>query len=389
MKTIGYVLAAFPVFSETFVGTEMRAMARHGHRIVPIVLARTNQAGQKADHALAEQAIYLDQINPAGAASILRTPATSALRGIAFSFAQRKLPRRSLIWNALKIAHAARASGCQHLHAHFAGPAAAHAIVAARWIGASMSFVGHGHDIYAEPTDLTAKLVHSDFAVAVCRDMAADFQILAPMTPVAEVTCGVDPTRFTPRPSGQADNGRYLFVGRLVEAKGCADLLDALGRLQAKNMILAVDIVGDGPLRQVLTAQAQALGLTAVRFLGARPAEWLMQEAPAYRALLCPFKEATNGERDTGPVVAKEAMAMALPVIASRFMGLKEMITGETGRLVPPGDSVALATQLAEFECLSPADRTHMGQAGRQRLLDLFTDAHQAEKLSTWVERMP
>lgn len=389
MKTIGYVLAAFPVFSETFVGTEMRAMAARGHRVMPIVLARTPGPSQKADQPLAQQAIYLDRINPAGAAATLRSPATSAPRGIAFSFAQRELPRRSLIWNALKIAHAARATGCQHLHAHFAGPAAAHAIVAARWIGASVSFVGHGHDIYAEPTDLTAKLAHSDFAVAVCRDMAADFQILAPMTPVAEITCGVDPARFSPRPADQPDNGRYLFVGRLVEAKGCADLLDALARLRADKVTLALDIVGDGPLRSALTAQAQALGLTEVRFLGAQPAEWLIEHAPAYRALICPFKEASNGERDTGPVVAKEAMAMALPVIASRFMGLKEMIAPDTGRLVPPGDSFALAETLAEFNSLSPQDRAGMGQAGRQRLLAMFTDHHQAASLSRWVESLP
>ncbi len=389
MKAIGCVLSSFPVFSETFVGTEMRAMIARGHKVVPIVLQRPVNPGQSVDEAMVSDAIYLDQIGAGAALGALIRPSFDVGRGLAFSFAQCKLPLRSLIWNALKIAAVAKAQGITHLHAHFAGGAAAHAILAARWIGASVSFVGHGHDIYAQPEDLTAKLRHVDFAVAVCNDMVHDFRAEAADTQIAQVPCGVDPSRFRPRADGGPDNGRYLFIARLIETKGCADLLDALTMLKESGVAqLMLDVVGDGPLRHALTERAEALGISdQVRFLGARPAEWLVANGPSYRALVCPFKMIPGSlERDSGPVVAKEAMAMGLPVIATRFMGFKEMVTPETGRLFEPGDVVHLARSLIEIDWMPAESRQAMGRAGRARLEAHFTDRRQAELLSAWVE---
>ncbi len=389
MKAIGCVLSSFPVFSETFVGTEMRAMIAHGHNVVPIVMQRPVKPGQSVDQAMADNAIYLDQIGAGAALGALVRPGLQVGRGLAFSFAQCKLPLRSLIWNALKIATVARANGLTHLHAHFAGGAAAHAILAARWIGATVSFVGHGHDIYAQPEDLAAKLSHVDFAVAVCDDMAEDFKTEVANVSVAKVPCGVNPSRFQPRVGGGPDNGRFLFIARLIETKGCADLLDAIALVQNRGIAhLQLDIVGDGPLRQALTDHADRLGIAAqVRFLGAKPAEWLVEHGPQYRALVAPFKMIPGSlERDSGPVVAKEAMAMGLPVIATRFMGFKEMVTPETGRLFPPGDVVALSHRLIELDGMPQEERQSMGMAGRERLEKYFTDRRQAELLSSWVE---
>jgi len=389
MKAIGCVLSSFPVFSETFVGTEMRAMIAHGHKVVPIVMQRPVKPGQSVDEAMAEEAIYLDQIGAGAALGTLVRPSLQVGRGVAFSFAQCKLPRRSLIWNALKIAAVARNHGLTHLHAHFAGGAAAHAILAARWIGATVSFVGHGHDIYAQPEDLNAKLSHVDFAVAVCNDMAEDFKSEVAKVPVAQVPCGVNPGRFKPRVGDGPDNGRFLFIARLIETKGCADLLNAIALLKQGGVAnLKCDVVGDGPLREELIEHAASLGLSEqVRFLGPKPAEWLVEHGPHYRALVAPFKMiAGSPERDSGPVVAKEAMAMGLPVIATRFMGFKEMVTPETGRLYEPGDVAALSRQLIEIDWMSAERRRAMGKAGRARLETHFTDRRQAELLSSWVE---
>lgn len=389
MKTIGYVLAAFPVLSETFIGTEMRAMEQQGHRVVPIVLTKNDFPGQDADKPLVARALYLPDFPHQDGLQALLRPSLTAVRGLAFWIAQCKSPRRSLLWTSLRIAALARATGCDHLHGHFAGPAAAHAIVAARWMGVPVSFTGHGHDIYAICEDLPEKLQATDAAIAVCNDMAAEFLRLAPTAAVSMIPCGVNPNRF--QPGEQQDNGRYLFIGRLVEAKGLDDLFQALHQIKmAQRQTVPVDIIGDGPLRQELEREAARLGIAEqVRFLGARPNQWIAAEAPAYRALLCPFKPARNGERDSGPVVAKEAMAMGLPVIATRFMGFKEMITPETGVLVPVGDPAALAGAILAFDALPPSNRYRLGQAGRARLLALFTDTAQARALSAVIENLP
>lgn len=389
MKTIGYVLAAFPVLSETFIGTEMRAMEKLGHRVVPIVLTKNDFPGQAADRPLVARALYLPDFPRQDGLRAAVRPSLSAVDGLAFWFAQCKSPRRSLLWTSLRIAALARQAGCDHLHGHFAGPAAAHAILAARWMGVPVSFTGHGHDIYAVREDLPQKLRAADAAIAVCNDMAEEFLALAPTASVSMIPCGVNPDRF--QPLDGPDNGRYLFIGRLVEAKGLDDLLEALHQIKRTcGKAIALDIVGDGPLRADLAALAARLGIAAqIRFLGAQAHDWIAAEAPAYRALLCSFKPARNGERDSGPVVAKEAMAMGLPVIATRFMGFKEMIARETGMLVPVGDPAALAQAIAALDDLPPAQRRRMGQAGRARVLAYFTDTAQARALSALIENLP
>ncbi|MDB5360282.1 MAG: glycosyl transferase family 1 [Rhodospirillales bacterium] len=385
MKTIGYVLANFPVLSETFVLTEMRAMMRRGHRVVPIVMTRLDAPRQPDSGDIAAMALYLDQV-PAGAVAGLLPRAGRGLRAaLRFVRAQQGLPRRSLLWSSARIAAAARARGCTHLHAHFAQAGTAHAIVAARLMGAGVSFVCHGHDVYQHPIDLAPKLLGADAALAVCEDMRADLVALAPAAPIFNAPCGVDAERFRPRPE-VTPNHRLLFVGRLIDCKGVDDLLWALAQLPAERRP-GLDIVGDGGLKPELTAMAAELGLgDRVDFLGARSSEWIAEQGPAYMAFVGPFRPAADGLKDTGPLVVKEAMAMGLPVIATRQMGLKETVDAASGFLAEPGDRPSLLAMLERFLALDQARRAAMGRGARARVLDRFTDVRQAETLSRLVE---
>lgn len=384
MKVIGYVLADFPALSETFVGNEMRAMAGRGHRVVPVIMHRLTGPAQPEDVRLADEATTLGMARVSHAIAAALRPAASATRALAFIARQKRLGRLSLLLNGLKIAAVARREGCTHLHAHFAGGAAAHAIVAARWIGATVSFIGHGHDVYSEPEDLAAKLASVDFVIGTCADMVGDFESIVPEVKAYRIPCGTDPDRFHAINANE-DNGRFLLIGRLVEQKGIDDLLRALALLP-ENVI--VDIVGDGPLRNDLLEIATELGLQPgrVNWLGARPQSWIAAEGSKYLALVAPFKMAPNGERDTGPVAIKEAMAMGLPVIGTRFMGIKEMISAETGLLVEAGDVRGLAGAMQRMMSLTPEERRAMGAAGRHRVEANFTLQSQAQHLSAFVE---
>ena len=369
MKSIGYVLADFPVFSETFVGDEMRAIARRGHRVVPIVMHLRTGPAQSADRELAKVARTLNSASTMEALSTFLRPSKGRSEAVAYVKRQGRLPKRSLFWNAMRIAAIARKAGCDHLHAHFSGGAAAHAIVAARWIGASVSFVCHGHDVYAEPEDLPLKLAAADAVVAVCNDMALDLRELAPEATIATIPCGTDPEAFRPTTRG-APERRLLFIGRLVEQKGVDDLLTALA-LQGSA---SVDLVGDGPLAKQLQAQAEALRLgNRVNFLGARPREWIAEHAPSYLALVAPFKIAPDGSRDSGPMVVKEAMGMEMPVVATRFMGLKETVTPETGFLAEPADPASLAKAIDAAFAMSEEDRHTMGSRARRLMVERFS----------------
>lgn len=384
MKTIAYVLTDFPVLSETFIGNEIRAMEAHGHRVMPFVFRLRDGPSQPGDGEIAARARTLASI-PAGQ-GLRMLPL--AWRAIPFLMRQKRLPRRSLLWTGLKLAGAIRAQGCDHVHAHFAGGGAAHGLAAARIAGLPVSFTCHGHDVYAEPEDLETKLAAADAVVAVCADLENDLRGLERRARIVRIPCGTDPDRFRPRAANMPDNGRYLFIGRFVGSKGLDDLFHALDLLDG-DIPLKLDIVGDGLLRPKVEARAAAIvrrGFHEIRLLGSRNAAWLAAEAPAYRAVCLPFKATADGNRETGPLVVKEAMAMGLPVISTAFMGVKEMVTPQTGILVPTADPEALAAAIARLDVMTDEQRRALGAAGRQRLLSHFTLAGQARALSAMIE---
>lgn len=388
-RPIAYVLDIAANRAEMVAGAGMRALRAQGHAVQAITLRHTPDEIQTAGRPSDDGILSIDRTD-AGRTSleILRLYRRSAevRRGLSFLRAQLAQPRHRLLWNAARLATTAQAAGCRHLHAHGAGEAAAHALVAARMIGASVSFTCRGDDVYGGSPDLQEMLRAADFAVALCRDMAADLMGLAPAARIVTIPHGVEPDRYTPRPEDMPDNGRYLFVGRLVEQTGLGDLLDALGMIPNSRRP-ALDVVGAGPDAAALRERAASRGLTeSLRFLDARPESWMAAEGPRYRALVGPFKAARTGERDADPMPVKEAMAIGLPVIASRFMGNKDTVTMGTGILFEPGDALGLAAAVLALESMAPAQRRAMGDAGRARILDRFPASRQAAALSRMIE---
>lgn len=367
-----YVLAAFPVLSETFVSNEIRAMRALGHRAIPLAIRPHDGACQPDDQGFCAETLGLDDISRIAAlAGAVRRPDRLA-RAWGFVAAQTGLPRRSLLLAGARVALAAQRAGASHIHAHFMHSAAATAIVGARLAGLTVSFTGHGYDIYGAPCDLAAKLHAADVAIAVCDDMRDDLRATAPGAKVALVRCGVDPMRFRPN-QGQPRNGRILAIGRLAPQKGYEVLLDALAALPPA-LRPHIDAVGEGALRPALEARIAALGLAPwFTLLGARDSDWIASHGPAYLGFVAPYVITANGDRDTGPLVVKEAMAMGLPVVASALMGLKETVAEVGGRLVPPGDAAALGAALAWLALLPEARRGAIGAAARAHIRDGFS----------------
>lgn len=135
---------------------------------------------------------------------------------------------------------------------------------------------------------------------------------------------------------------QLLFVGRLTDQKSPQTVLTALSRSKQQVGRLRMQMVGIGPLMADLQRQSRQLGLEdAVEFLGHRsdvPA--IMQRATA---LVLP------SQWEGMPNVVLEAMANGLPVIASDIDGIRDVIVdGETGVLVSPGDSDAMADAIAQ-----------------------------------------
>jgi glycosyltransferase involved in cell wall biosynthesis len=162
------------------------------------------------------------------------------------------------------------------------------------------------------------------------------------------------------RPPGPAARPATLVsVGRLRAPKDFLTLVRAIAALEPGSARLR--IAGDGPDRAAVEAEVDRLGLGgAVELLGTR------NDVPALLAGADVFVLASDSEGL--PMSVLEAMAAGLPVVASAVGGVPELVRdGETGFLVPPRDSAALAGAL-ERTVSDPALRDRLGEAARRRV---------------------
>ena len=179
-----------------------------------------------------------------------------------------------------------------------------------------------------------------------------------------------------------------LAVGRLVEKKGFDQLLDVVASLREEGREVRADIVGDGPLREQLSARIHALGLAQqVHLRGPRTQEevrQLLQEADLFVA---PFVIGSDGNADGLPTVLLEAMAIGIPCVAASVTAVGEVILdGRTGWLVPTGDPAAL--HAAVREALDPAtDRRARTDAARELVAAQYDSRAQARRLRALAER--
>ncbi|HEX5633749.1 MAG TPA: glycosyltransferase, partial [Gemmatimonadales bacterium] len=165
---------------------------------------------------------------------------------------------------------------------------------------------------------------------------------------------GIDLRRFTfrpPVPPVEGEAVRLVSVARLYEKKGLAYAIAAVGRLRDAGVPVRYDIAGDGPMRAQLEGTIASRGLgDVVHLRGTMPHLEVRDLIDRSHLLLAPSVVAADGDEEGLPTVIKEAMAVGLPVVATRHSGIPELvIDGETGRLVPERDDEALACAVRDL----------------------------------------
>ncbi len=159
---------------------------------------------------------------------------------------------------------------------------------------------------------------------------------------------GVDCEAFAPADQ-QRQKNLILFVGRLVEKKGCEYVVRAVAELQKQQERVELVVIGDGPLRPSLEALSQELDLTCT-FLGSQPSAVVQKWVRTARIFCVPSVTAATGDSEGLPLVLAEAQASGTPVVSSIHAGIPDVVRhGETGLLAPERDYQMLAEHLRRY----------------------------------------
>ncbi len=162
----------------------------------------------------------------------------------------------------------------------------------------------------------------------------------------------------------QPDATDLIFIGEFRPVKGIDVLIDALASLHRAGRPVTATLVGDGPDRVALMAQAERLGLAqAVRFVPAMPA----RKAQALgRVMVAPSRA------ESLPYVVLEAAASGKPLITARVGGIPEIYGPLTDHLVWPLDAPTLARAILSA-LDNPQAAGEIAQSLRQRVAAAFS----------------
>ncbi len=384
-------MSRFPALTETFVFTELEAVAARG---VPVDLFPLRRERAALVHEEAAPLVDRARFTPLLSLRIIAANLRCLFsRPVAYLGALATIVRANVgsaryLLGALaffpKAVHLARLlsrEGVKHVHAHFASHPAAVAFVIRRLTGIGYSFTAHGSDLHRDRHMLAEKVAESRFVVAISRfnrDVILDACGGRHGDRVAVIHCGVDTRAIRPRRGPTAfEEGRgpfaVVWVGTLYEVKGQRYLLEACRALVDGGLDVACRLVGDGRDRAALEELAASLGLAdRVRFLGALERREVLAAVAAADVLVAPSVPTADGRRVGIPVALMEAMASGVPVVASRLSGSPELVRdGETGLLVEPRDAAGLAAAIGRLHA-EPDLRARLARAGRRIVEDEF-----------------
>jgi colanic acid/amylovoran biosynthesis glycosyltransferase len=405
---IGMIESLYPRATGTFYQREIDGLARHGleiHTFVlhpydpaawqdPAVLALTG--GQPPDRARVHYAAFLWSL-PVWRANLrallrkpiryLRTLAT-LLRNVSIR-PKVTLKMLGLFPKAVYFAAEADRLEIDHLCSFWANHCATAAYVMAALMERPVRFSTYAHagaDLYRDRSFLREKLQAAAAVITVCefnrRWLIERYPEIAPKIRVHHLGLPLDQYEYDGRPR---EGETIVAVGALDRAKGFHILVEACARLREQGIAFRCEILGEGPERADLEARVRRHGLAGwVCLPGQRPHPEVMGRMRAARLLVHP----SVGLGDAVPTVIKEAAAVGTPVVATRVVGIPELVeAGESGLLVEAGDATALAEAIARV-LGDPALAARLAAAGRARAERMFDLQENSQRLARAIRHL-
>ena len=381
MRQVAYVFERFPSFGQTFCYREVAELERQGFAVQVFSIRRpANEPEEESwDKQIVDRVHYLPEEKALVAEvdrALRKKEVADAVRD-----AIQKWGRQSdflRLYQAIYIGMRMEQDGLRHLHAHFAGMAARTAYWVAQFFGIPFSFTAHANDIFA-PRDFVVslpKLIDAAAAVVTVSDYSAtDLKARFPASAakVRRVYNGLDFSRFHPPDPGSGIPS-IVSIGRLIEKKGFADLINACGLLTARRRRFICEIIGEGPLEETLRAQIASADLGGcVRLVGPHTQAQIALRLAHATIFVLPCTREADGGMDNLPTVIMEAMAAGLPVISTRLGGIPEMVEHDVnGELVAERDPAAICAAM-ERMISDPERARRLGDRGRQMAREKFS----------------
>ncbi len=284
------------------------------------------------------------------------------------------------------------------VHAHFA-PGAVYALPYAQRHGVPLVVTFHGYDVPLywnnrrfRPDYLPflrhGRAVLEQMTLGLCASNELKELLVAMGVPERKLRVhrlGIDLERFAPRARETATDAtsdarkQVICVGRFVEKKGLSYAIRAFAPHHAQAKLT---LVGGGPDEASLRALVSSLGIEAsVEFAGVMPSAEVARRVAQSDVLMAPSVIARDGDRESGLIVAKEASASAVPVVATVHGGLPEIVEhGVTGFLAPERDVATLSQHLQTL--LNDESLRHaMGVKAREKMEREYDGKQQARAL--------
>jgi len=192
-----------------------------------------------------------------------------------------------------------------------------------------------------------------------------------PRSKIDVIPCGIEINEF---PLGtEKDPNLLLAIGRLTEKKAPHLTIQAFAIVNKALPKTRLEIIGDGPLRDLCEQKIVQLGLEdTVIIHGSKNHDFVKQRLSLASVFLQHSVTAANGDTESQGISLIEAMASCAPVVTTNHNGFPETVShGETGFLVEEGDCEQMASQIIRLFTDSEL-RQRMSEQGRKRVSKYF-----------------
>lgn len=391
--TIAYLINQYPKVSHSFIRREISALEAMGLSIARFSLrSRQSELVDAADKLELEKTRVVLAVGIWGLLSNLLLVTITRPRRCWQAFiltckvgwrSERGIWRHLAYWaEACVLVRWFSEAKITHIHAHFGTNSTTVAMLCSLLAEIPYSFTIHGPEEFdkAVVIALEEKIKRAAFVVAIsyfCRSQIYRLCDWKQWSKIHVIHCGIDSSYLHQPLVEIPDVATLVCVGRLSQDKGQMLLIKAASQLAAEGLDFKLILVGDGLLRQELETAIAAFGLSEkVQITGWATGSEVQNYIINSRVFVLPsFAEGL-------PVVLMEALALGRPVISTYVAGIPELVEpGKHGWLVAAGSVVALKQAMRQAIQCPVTELAQMGKAGRERVVQQYNTAVEANKL--------